>query len=93
MDPTANDAMFGFPIVTLAIQLVHVLLALRVTPCQATLVCAILGVASTLMQTAIAKVAKQIAQIVIVTTLAMVFRQVIVNRIHANPHILKLIEC
>jgi len=93
MDPTANDAMFGFPIVTLAIQLVHVLLALRVTPCQATLVFAILGVASTLMQTAIAKVAKQIAQIVIVTTLAMVFRQVIVNRIHANPHILKLIEC
>jgi hypothetical protein len=93
MDPTANDAMFGSPIVTLAIQLVHVLLALRVTPCQATLVFAILGVASTLMQTAIAKVAKQIAQIVIVTTLAMVFRQVIVNRIHANPHILKLIEC
>ena len=53
--------------------------------------CAILRVASTLMQMAIAKVAKQIALSVIVTTLDMVSQQVIVNGIHANPHILKLI--
>ena len=99
MDPTATAVISGFLTVKFAIRLVHVLLALRATPYQATLVCVILVKAirrifagdnhNILMRTTIAKVAKKIALIVTVTVIYGVSQQVIVWQGNVNQHILK----